>query len=76
MILSTEHIHRSVLCVSGKCQTAGHLHFELTPLKCPKKLTVSSSFFLISDNSATKKMLVNPFRGLDDVEPEAVEIFI
>ncbi|XP_037538153.1 angiomotin-like protein 2b [Nematolebias whitei] len=41
-----------------------------------KSKEIASTAKLNDDNSATKKMLVNPFRGLDDVEPEAVEIFI
>uniref|UniRef100_A0A3Q2TUN3 Angiomotin like 2b n=1 Tax=Fundulus heteroclitus TaxID=8078 RepID=A0A3Q2TUN3_FUNHE len=36
----------------------------------------TSTTKLSDDKSATKKMLSNPFRGLDDLESEAVEIFI
>ncbi|KAM4728427.1 angiomotin-like 2b [Anableps anableps] len=36
----------------------------------------TSTTKLTDDKAAPKKMLLNPFRGLDDLESEAVEIFI
>uniref|UniRef100_A0A1A7WDG8 Angiomotin like 2b n=2 Tax=Iconisemion striatum TaxID=60296 RepID=A0A1A7WDG8_9TELE len=36
----------------------------------------TSTTELTSDKTAPKKLLLNPFRGLDDLEAEAVEIFI
>lgn len=33
-------------------------------------------YYFFLDKAAPKKLLLNPFRGLDELESEAVEIFI
>ena len=40
--------------------------------------TLSSLFLSVSspDKTAPKKLLLNPFRGLEELESDAVEIFI
>ncbi|XP_029971162.1 angiomotin-like 2a [Salarias fasciatus] len=42
----------------------------------PKPKEAARTAKLISDKAAPKKLLLNPFRGLDELESEAVEIFI
>ncbi|XP_047445658.1 angiomotin-like protein 2b isoform X2 [Mugil cephalus] len=42
----------------------------------PKSKEAASAAQLNSDKAAPKKSLLNPFRGLDELESEAVEIFI
>ncbi|XP_070831182.1 angiomotin-like 2b [Chaetodon trifascialis] len=42
----------------------------------PKAKEAASTTKLNSDKTAPKKLLLNPFRGLDELESEAVEIFI
>ncbi|XP_068613850.1 angiomotin-like 2a [Brachionichthys hirsutus] len=46
------------------------------PMEGNKPTEAAGKTTLISDKAASKKLLLNPFRGLDELESEAVEIFI
>ncbi|CAN9503449.1 unnamed protein product [Ophioblennius macclurei] len=46
------------------------------PAEEPKAKEAARTAKLISDKAAPKKLLLNPFRGLDELDSEAVEIFI